>query len=149
MNRSRRLRLDLAALVLALWSCVAFAADEASLAAFARKVGLSDIDGFVSAIGALDRSGQLPGRFIAGTQAEKQGWKPGADLCKTAPGKSIGGERFLNRERRLPDKPERIYREADLDYACGPRGAKRLVFSNDGLRFVTVDHYRSFHEVPR
>ena len=41
------------------------------------------------------------------------------------------------------------FSEADLDFACGKRNADRLVYSSDGLRFVTVDHYRSFHEVPK
>lgn len=142
-------RAILVALMLVPWSAFVLAADEAALASFARKVGLSDVDGFVSAIAALDRTGRLPERFIDKRQAEKLGWKPGADLCKAAPGKSMGGDRFLNRERLLPEKPGRQYREADLDYACGARGAKRLVFSNDGLGYVTVDHYKSFHEVPR
>jgi len=39
----------------------------------------------------------------------------------------------------LPAKPGRRWTEADLDYACGKRGRKRLVFSDDGLRYVTVD----------
>ena len=42
----------------------------------------------------------------------------------------------------------RSWREADLDYKGGRRGAKRLVFSNDGRRMVTVDHYDTFTEVP-
>jgi hypothetical protein len=127
----------------------AFAADEAALAQFARQAGLSDAEGFVAAVRAVDATGRLPARFVTKAQAEKLGWRPGQDLCKAAPGKAIGGDRFLNRERRLPEKPGRQYREADLDYACGARGAKRLVYSPDGLRFVTVDHYRTFLEVPR
>jgi ribonuclease T1 len=127
----------------------AFAVDGAALGAFARQAGLSDVEGFVAAVQAIDATGGLPARFVTKAQAEKLGWRPGQDLCKAAPGKAIGGDRFLNRERRLPEKPGRQYREADLDYACGARGAKRLVFSTDGLRFVTVDHYRTFLEVPR
>ena len=63
----------------------------------------------------------------------------------TLRGSSIGGDRFRNLEGRLPDKK---WREADLDYKGGHRGAKRLVFSWDGERFVTVDHYNTFVEVP-
>jgi len=135
--------------VLLLFACGALAADEAALARFAARAGLGDIEGFVAAVEAIDATGRLPARYLAKAQAEKLGWRPGQDLCKAAPGKAIGGDRFSNRERHLPEKPGRQYREADLDYACGARGAKRLVFSNDGLRFVTVDHYRSFLEVPR
>jgi len=61
-------------------------------------------------------------------------------------GSSIGGDRFQNREGRLSDNQ---WREADLDYKGGRRGAKRLIFSQDGKRFVTVDHYRTFMEVPQ
>ena len=45
--------------------------------------------------------------------------------------------------------PGRRFFEADLDYAGGSRGARRLVWSSDGLRWVTLDHYRSFREVPK
>lgn len=126
----------------------ASAASDVRLAEFAEMVGLSDIGGFVAAIRALDATGRLPPRFLTKEEAERRGWRPGADLCRMAPGKAIGGDRFRNAERRLPTKPGRRYREADLDYACGHRGAHRLVYSNDGLRFVTVDHYRSFRRVP-
>ena len=59
------------------------------------------------------------------------------------------GDAFANREQRLPTRPGRHYYEADLDFACGKRNADRLIYSNDGLRFVTTDHYQSFHEVPK
>lgn len=122
---------------------------EAPLQQFARQVGLRDIDGFVAAIVSLRTSGQLPQRFLTKNQAERRGWRPGADLCRTAPGASIGGDRFSNREGQLPAAARRTWREADLDFACGSRGAKRLVWSNDGLYFVTVDHYRTFRPVPQ
>jgi guanyl-specific ribonuclease Sa len=61
----------------------------------------------------------------------------------------IGGDRFGNRERRLPEARGRSWREADIDSTCGRRGARRLVFSSDGLIEVTVDHYETFEEVPR
>jgi guanyl-specific ribonuclease Sa len=46
-------------------------------------------------------------------------------------------------------KAGRHWQEADLDYACGRRGAKRLVFSSDGLIYVTLDHYQTFRQVPK
>lgn len=142
-------RLGFAIVLLLLAASGAFAADEAALGAFARKVGLADVDGFVAAMQTLERAGKLPQRFVTKAGAEKLGWKPGQDLCKASPGRAIGGDRFMNRERQLPDKQNRVWREADLDYACGARGPKRLVYSNDGMRFVTVDHYKTFHEAPR
>ena len=38
----------------------ALAADDAALRAFARRVGLSDLDGFVATVQSLDRTGRLP-----------------------------------------------------------------------------------------
>ena len=40
-------------------------------------------------------------------------------------GKRMGGDRFGNRERQLPDGQ---WREADLGYYGGRRSAQRLVF---------------------
>ncbi|MFO0294394.1 MAG: ribonuclease domain-containing protein [Rhodospirillales bacterium] len=119
------------------------------LAAFARELRLRDVDGFVETIRSLRTQGRLPARYVTKREAEALGWRPGEDLCRAAQGRTIGGDRFHNRERRLPDASGRIWREADLDFACGRRGARRLVFSSDGLIFVTVDHYESFREVPR
>ena len=91
----------------------------------------------------------LPEKFVTKQDARKAGWKPGRDLwgVSSLRNKSIGGDHFGNREKRLPDG-RRKWREADLDYKGGHRGAKRLLFANDGLRMVTVDHYRTFTEVP-
>lgn len=90
---------------------------------------------------------KLPAKFVNKQAAGSKGWKPGRDLwsVRALRGSSIGGDRFQNRERSLP---HRKWREADLDYKGGRRGGKRLVFSRDGERFVTVDHYKTFTEVP-
>lgn len=105
----------------------------------------------VEALQALNKSRNhdLPDKFIRKRDAQKAGWKPGRDLWGVAAlrGKSIGGDHFGNREKRLPDG-RRKWREADLDYKGGHRGAKRLLFANDGLRMITVDHYQTFVEVP-
>lgn len=94
----------------------------------------------------IRRTGALPQNFITKKQAGDLGWQ-GGDLWRYARGKSIGGDRFGNFERRLPDKKGRIWRECDIEYRGGPRGAKRLIFSNDGLIFYTADHYESFERV--
>jgi len=90
---------------------------------------------------------QLPPKFVTKREARSRGWQPGKDLWLVSDlqGSSMGGDRFNNREGRLPDA---AWREADLDYKGGRRGAKRFLFSRDGKRFVTVDHYRTFVEVP-
>ncbi len=90
---------------------------------------------------------KLPSKFVTKHEARLRGWKPGEDLWSIdrLRGSSIGGDRFRNLEGRLPNTQ---WREADLDYTGGHRGGKRLVFSPDGRRFVTVDHYRTFVEIP-
>lgn len=117
--------------------------------AFARELRLRDVEGFVETIRSLRNEGSLPARYVTKREAEALGWRPGDDLCRVARGRVIGGDRFHNRERRLPEARGRSWREADLDFDCGRRGARRLVFSSDGLIFVTLDHYESFREVPR
>ncbi|GAA5785514.1 ribonuclease domain-containing protein [Chitiniphilus shinanonensis] len=94
---------------------------------------------------ALGRDGRLPAKFVTKRAAQDAGWQPGRDLWQVLPQHSIGGDRFGNRERRLPRGD---YREADLDYRGGKRGAKRMVFEPRGRRFVTVDHYQTFTEIP-
>lgn len=96
------------------------------------------------------RNTALPPSFVTKREAQAAGWRPGKDIWSipSLQGKSIGGDRFGNREGRLPSAARRSWKEADLGYRGGKRGAKRLVFSNDGLRMVTVDHYATFKEVP-
>ena len=88
--------------------------------------------------------GELPGNFITKREAQDLGW-PGGDLTPYAPGKSIGGDRFGNYEGALPAGKD--YRECDIDYAGGKRGAKRLVFSDDGYIYYTGDHYETFEQI--
>ncbi len=91
--------------------------------------------------------GKLPGNFITKKEAEKLGWT-GGSLEKYAPGKCIGGDRFGNYEELLPTKSGRQYTECDIDtLGKKSRGAKRIVFSNDGLIFYTDDHYESFTQL--
>ena len=88
--------------------------------------------------------GKLPGNFITKKEAEKLGWT-GGGLESCAPGKCIGGDRFGNYEGLLPKKSGRTYTECDIDtLGRSSRGAKRIVFSNDGLIYYTDDHYESF-----
>lgn len=88
--------------------------------------------------------GHLPSNFITKKEAEKLGWS-GGSLEPYAPGKCIGGDRFGNYEGLLPRKTGRSYTECDIDtLGQKSRGAKRIVFSNDGLIYYTDDHYASF-----
>lgn len=89
----------------------------------------------------IHQYGKLPGNFITKAEAQKLGWS-GGSLEKYAPGKSIGGDRFGNYEGTLP---EGDYHECDIDtLGADRRGAKRLVYSDDGRIYYTEDHYESF-----
>ena len=88
--------------------------------------------------------GHLPDNFITKRQAQDLGWS-GGSLEPYAPGMCIGGSRFGNYEGLLPEAEGRTYTECDIDtLGAEKRGAKRIVFSNDGLIYYTGDHYESF-----
>ncbi|GEM_PF-1765945 len=88
--------------------------------------------------------GRLPDNFMTKKEARKNGWSSGA-LNRTIPGKCIGGDVFGNNEKLLPKKKGRIYYECDIGtLKKKSRGAKRIVFSNDGLIYYSDDHYESF-----
>ncbi len=91
--------------------------------------------------------GHLPSNYITKREAEAAGWdSEKGNLGKVLPGYSIGGDRFGNYEKLLPRKKGRTYYECDIGYnpKKGSRGAKRIVYSNDGLIYYTDDHYNSF-----
>lgn len=54
---------------------------------------------------------------------------------------------YKNSNGHLPDDIGRVWYEADINYTKGYRGLGRIVFSNDGLVFVTYDHYETFYEI--
>ena len=86
--------------------------------------------------------GHLPDNFMTKKEAKNLGWS-GGSLENYAPGKVIGGDRFGNYEGNLPDGKK--YTECDIDtYKKKKRGAKRIVFSDDGYIYYTEDHYESF-----
>ncbi len=88
--------------------------------------------------------GHLPSNYITKQYAQSLGWT-GGSLEPYAPGCSIGGDRFGNYEGLLPKASGRSYTECDIGTkGRNSRGAKRIVFSNDGLIYYTDDHYESF-----
>ncbi len=90
---------------------------------------------------------QLPGYYIKKNEAREKGWEAAAgNLCTVLPGRAIGGDMFANREGGLPSAEKRKWFEADLNYKCGRRNANRLLYSNDGLVYVTYDHYKTFQQ---
>ncbi len=92
--------------------------------------------------------GRLPANYITKKEAQDMGWDPSkGNLSDILPGMSIGGSAFGNYEGALPRANGRRYFECDIDYDGGYRGAKRLVYSNDGLVFYTEDHYNTFEQI--
>ena len=93
----------------------------------------------------IHQYGHLPDNFITKKEAQALGWS-GGSLEPYAPGKSIGGSHFGNYEGLLPEGHN--YTECDIDtMGKNSRGAKRIVFSDDGLIFYTDDHYESFTQL--
>lgn len=111
-------------------------------AGLATNEGVDGVDMYVAL------NGRLPDRYITQAEAKKQGWKKAlGNLDDVLPGKIIGGDIYKNRDHRLPEAPNRVWHEADFNYSGGYRNSFRLLFSNDGLIFVTYDHYMTFYEI--
>ena len=88
--------------------------------------------------------GELPSNFITKNEARELGWE-GGSVQRYLEGAAIGGDKFGNREGILPKASGRQYYECDIDTdGQNSRGAKRIVYSNDGLIYYTEDHYESF-----
>src|SRR5699024_1685551 len=88
---------------------------------------------------------KLPDNYITKSKARDLGWESSrGNLWDVSDEKSIGGDKFGNREGKLPTAEGRQYYECDINYEGGYRGAERLVYSNDGLIYYTDDHYNSF-----
>lgn len=89
--------------------------------------------------------GRLPDFYMTKSQAKRTyGWD-GGSLDSYAAGYAIGGDTFHNYDGQLPDAPGRRWTECDIDtIGKNARGAKRIVFSNDGLIYYTDDHYETF-----
>ena len=90
--------------------------------------------------------GHLPDNFITKSKARDLGWDNSkGNLWDVAPGKSIGGDRFGNYEGLLPESTK--YRECDVNYTGGYRGADRLIYGEDGSIYYTNDHYNTFTQL--
>lgn len=96
----------------------------------------------------LLNKGKLPSYYINKRTARKLGWvKSKGNLHEKANGKQIGGDVFSNDKDKLPSAPGRIWYEADINYKSGYRNTHRILYSSDGLIFVTYDHYDTFFEI--
>ncbi len=112
-------------------------------------VGTATEDGSLGADVYLTYQQTLPDNYMSMKEARKLGWnaKEG-NLDVVAPGKMLYGD-HQNRYGKLPSAPGRSWYEADINYSGGYRNHDRILFSSDGLIFVTYDHYKTYYEIIR
>lgn len=114
----------------------------AIFAGYATRNGLDGADYWVK------QYQQLPEYYISKEEAIALGWVSFlGNLADTAPDMMIGGDVYSNRNGHLPEAEGRIWYEADINYTDGYRTRHRILYSNDGLIFVTYDHYQTFIEI--
>ncbi len=96
----------------------------------------------------LKQMGRLPDYYISDSEAKQKGFRQYlGNLSNVAPGKMLFKGEYKNRNEHLPLAEGRIWYEADINYTWGYRGSERIIFSNDGLIFVTYDHYKTFYAI--
>ncbi|WP_447950681.1 ribonuclease domain-containing protein [Chryseobacterium koreense] len=105
--------------------------------------GIEDLTAENVVIKYVKKNHRLPDYYLTKSEARKKGWIPSqGNLCEVLPGKAIGGDKFSNREKTLPEGNP--YFEADVNFTCGQRQADRIIFTKNGDVWLTKDHYRSF-----
>ncbi len=109
--------------------------------------GTATVDGTFGADCSIMYNQQLPSNYISKFDAMQKGWKSGKWPSNFVPGKMITNGIYNNSDGHLPVAAGRIWYEADINYKKGKRNKQRIVWSNDGLIFVTYDHYETFYEI--
>lgn len=109
--------------------------------------GFGTKDGTDGADWWIKYNGRLPEYDISWEEMYARGYKPGKPPRKYAPDMMIYGGVYSNDNGHLPSAPGRVWYEADINYYEGQRNRHRIVWSNDGLIFVTYDHYETFYEI--
>lgn len=104
-------------------------------------------------VDSLRLTGRLPSRYVTKSEAVAAGWKPGKALGNHLPNGQIGGDLFRDpRSIGLPTPPGRVWREADIgltnQMSRSNQAGTRILYSNDGLAYVTSDHYASIYRLP-
>ncbi|WP_284677030.1 hemagglutinin repeat-containing protein [Leclercia adecarboxylata] len=111
------------------------------------KMDLKTTEAANEVVESLRNTGMLPQNYVDKTQAMVNGWKPGKALNNTTPGGQIGGDIFENSTNILPSSPGRVWREADIGLnntmSRGNQPGTRLLYSDDGLLYITTDHYET------
>lgn len=108
--------------------------------------GTATIDGYSGADYYIKMFNKLPDKYITKEEAKQKGWSSiKGNLDKVAPEKVIGGNVYYNDDDKLPSG--RTWYEADINYTGGYRNGSRILYSDDGLVFVTFNHYYTFYEI--
>lgn len=110
-------------------------------------VGLATKDGDKGADWWLRNYSVLPSNYIKEADLRALGWDRGDSPAKYIQGKMVTMGEYRNENGHLPQAPGRVWYEADINYYSGKRNGHRILWSNDGLIFVTYNHYRTFIEV--
>ncbi len=112
------------------------------------QAGTATKNGINGADWQLKYHGILPDYYIEKSVADRLGYDSSSgNLDEVAPGKTLSKGIYRNLNGHLPSAYGRIWYEADINYSGGFRGTERILFSNDGLIFVTYDHYETFVEI--
>lgn len=108
----------------------------------ATNLGYEGADFYISVLG------RLPDYYVDKKTAHEAGWPfIKKNFSSLFPGKMIGGDEYQNYDLKLPSAPNRKWYEADINYTGGKRNRQRILYSSDGLIFVTYDHYQTFYEI--
>jgi hypothetical protein len=96
-------------------------------------------------VDSLRSTGQLPANYVTKQNAKAAGWKHGKAVGNSVPGGQLGGDVYRNDTGILPSAPGRVWYEADVGLNNAMSRPKqpgtRLLYSSDGLFYVTDDHY--------
>ncbi|WP_276526768.1 ribonuclease domain-containing protein, partial [Lonsdalea britannica] len=111
------------------------------------KMDLKTTEAANEVVESLRSTGQLPQNYVNKAQATANGWKPGKALNNTNPDGQLGGDIFENSTNLLPSVPGRVWQEADIGLkntmSRSNQPGTRLLYSNDGLLYITTDHYET------
>lgn len=106
-------------------------------------------------IDSLRAIGQLPSNYVTKAEAVQNGWMPGKALGNTNPGAQLGGDIFNNVPpiAGLPQTTGRTWQEVDIGLSNtmsrSSQPGTRLLYSNDGLLYITTDHYNTVTSIGR
>ena len=89
----------------------------------------------------------LPDYYVTYSELVNAGWKKGKSPNNFLPRKMVTMGEYKNYNGHLPVAEGRTWQEADINYTEGKRNSCRILWSNDGLIFVTYDHYLTFIEI--